>query len=200
MRNCVSGLITCKLLNSSQKGFMSSLIKLTFFFGWISVKFKVSWALEIESHDPSSHPKAIFRNKKDPNLFIYHSHSHTNTHASIIMRKNMKRNFLFSESCWTNFPQIFISFIKNSQWVKLRWDEMRWKRGGDGASNNTVKLGEVVEGKVLCDDNKAFILNAHACEHILHIITFRNMSRTHLNERERERKSDLAFQFRSTND
>lgn len=45
-------------------------------------------------------------------------------------------------------------------------------------------MGGAEERKVLCDDNKAFIFNAHACEHILHIITFRNMSRTHLNERE----------------
>lgn len=46
----------------------------------------------------------------------------------------------------------------------------------------------------MCDDNKAFILNVHAWRGILHIITFRNMSRkTNLNEC--EGKSDLAFQF-----
>lgn len=69
----------------------------------------------------------------------------------------------------------------------MRWDERRKGEGGDGVSNNTANMGELVEGKVLCDDNKAFILNAHACEHILHIITFGNMSRTHLNEREKIR-------------
>lgn len=137
------------------------------------------------------------RNKRrctEPKIYLYHSYTHTHT---LFMKRKIflsvnKFSFRSSWRIYTATAEEVVAVLKWRSWIG---------GGGGGAVVGARRITSKFEGggKVLCDDNKAFILNAHACEHILHIITFRNMSRTHLNGRNwgRERKSDLAFQFHS---